>query len=170
MWCLRFESQQHFSLGHHLSSPKCTKWDRELGEWKTQTVLNMQHVQIITHTCTCMYRTVPGKRPWTFLQLKHQNWRWAVAQRRCLNGSTILVQAPTVCAKDLVAHEMHQNDRTYVCELSGLTFGALHKNLTWWAVTWRTSKKPQNWRVGTTVSLKGLVGNTRHVIYQLSLP
>ena len=57
-----------------------------------------------------------------------------------MNGSTILVQAPTVCAKDVVMHEVHQNDRSYICELSGLTFGALHKNFARWVVTWRTSK------------------------------
>ena len=28
-----------------------------------------------------------------------KNWGWPVAQRRCLNGSTILVQAPTLDAK-----------------------------------------------------------------------
>ena len=28
-----------------------------------------------------------------------KNWGWAVTQRRCLNGSTILAQAPTLDAK-----------------------------------------------------------------------
>ena len=28
-----------------------------------------------------------------------KNWRWAVAQKRCLNGSTLPVQAPTQDAK-----------------------------------------------------------------------
>ena len=33
------------------------------------------------------------------LQLKHQNWGWAVTRRRCLKGSTISVQVPTQDAK-----------------------------------------------------------------------
>ena len=28
-----------------------------------------------------------------------KNWRWAVAQKKCLNGSTLPVQAPTQDAK-----------------------------------------------------------------------
>ena len=39
------------------------------------------------------------------------------------------------------APEAYQNDRSYVRELSGLTFDSLRKNLAWWAVTWRTSKE-----------------------------
>ena len=42
---------------------------------------------------------------------------------------------------DVVAHEMHQNDHSYVRELSGPTFGSLCKNLAWWVVTWKTSRK-----------------------------
>ena len=34
----------------------------------------------------------------------------------------------------------HQNDRSYVRELSGPTFDTLRKNLAWWAVTRRVSK------------------------------
>ena len=41
---------------------------------------------------------------------------------------------------DVVAPEAHQNDHSYVCELSGPTFDSLCKNLAWWAVTWRTSQ------------------------------
>ena len=52
-----------------------------------------------------------------------------------------------ICAKDVVVHEAHQNDRSYLHELSGLTFSALHKNLAQWAVTRRTSKnhKIEGW-------------------------
>ena len=39
------------------------------------------------------------------------------------------------------APEAHQNDRSYVCELRGLTFNPLRKKFAWWAVTRRTSKK-----------------------------
>ena len=38
---------------------------------------------------------------------------------------------------DVVAPEAHQNDRSYVHELSGPTFDSLHKN---WIVTRRTKK------------------------------
>ena len=37
---------------------------------------------------------------------------------------------------DVVAPEAHQNDHSYVCELSGPTFDSLCKNLAWWAVTY----------------------------------
>ena len=52
---------------------------------------------------------------------------------------------------DVMVPEAHQNNHSYVCELSGLTFDSLHNNLAWWAVTWRVSKNPQNcqnWGVG----------------------
>ena len=44
---------------------------------------------------------------------------------------------------DVVAHEMHQNDHTYVAMWASAepTFGLLSKNLAWWAVTWKTSRK-----------------------------
>ena len=41
---------------------------------------------------------------------------------------------------DVVASEVHQNDCSYVCELSGPTLDSLRKNFAWWAVTQRTSK------------------------------
>ena len=33
---------------------------------------------------------------------------------------------------DVMASEAHQNDHSYVCELSGPTFDSLNKNLAWW--------------------------------------
>ena len=54
---------------------------------------------------------------------------------------------------DVMVPETHQNDCSYVCELSGPSFNSLHKNLAWWVVKWRTSKKNtrkcQNWGMGT---------------------
>ena len=44
--------------------------------------------------------------------------------------------------------EAHQNDRSYVCELSGLTFDSLRQNLAWWAVTRRTSKNHKTVKIG----------------------
>ena len=44
---------------------------------------------------------------------------------------------------DVMAPEAHQNDRSYVRELSGLTFDSLRKNLSSWSVTRRTAKKPK---------------------------
>ena len=40
---------------------------------------------------------------------------------------------------DVVVPEAHQNDRSYVHELSGPTFDSLCNNLAWWVVTRRTS-------------------------------
>ena len=67
-----------------------------------------------------------------------------------------------LCAKDVVMHEVHQNDRSYVCELSGLTFGALHKNFARWVVTRRPSKyyKIGGWDTCLGQYGKGFVGNT----------
>ena len=122
-----------------------------------------------------MYHTVPGKCPWGIVQDNTVHIR-----RRSLNGSTIPVQAPTtdtkwapkiedgrlhgggvwmvqlspckhpLCAKDVVLHKVHQNDCSYLRELSGLTFSALHKNK-FSTVGGYTEdlQKPQNWRVGT---------------------
>ena len=42
---------------------------------------------------------------------------------------------------DVVAPEAHQYDCSYVCEFSGPTFDSLHKDLAWWLVTQRTSKR-----------------------------
>ena len=46
------------------------------------------------------------------------------------------------------APEAHQNDRSSVRELSGLTFDSLRKNLAWWAVTRRTSKNHKTVKIG----------------------
>ena len=43
--------------------------------------------------------------------------------------------------QNVVAPETHQNDCSYVRKHSRPIFDSLHKNLAWWAVTWRTSKK-----------------------------
>ena len=40
----------------------------------------------------------------------------------------------------VVAPEAHQDNCSYVHELSGPKFGTLRKNFAWWAVTRRTSK------------------------------
>ena len=58
-----------------------------------------------------------------------------------------------LCAKDVVLHKAHQNDRSYLRELSGLTFSALHKNLAQWEVTPRTSKnhKIEGWALTRTI-------------------
>ena len=41
---------------------------------------------------------------------------------------------------DVVAHESNQNDRSYVRELSGFTFGSQRQNLAWPAVGRKTLK------------------------------
>ena len=41
--------------------------------------------------------------------------------------------------------EAHQNNRSYVCELSRPTFESLLNNLAWWVVTQRTSIKIGWW-------------------------
>ena len=41
-----------------------------------------------------MYCIVPGKRPWALAAQAPKILGWAVTQRRCLNGSTILTQVP----------------------------------------------------------------------------
>ena len=43
---------------------------------------------------------------------------------------------------DVVAHQAHLNNHSYVRELSGPAFDSLHNNLALWVVTRRTSKKP----------------------------
>ena len=40
-----------------------------------------------------------------------------------------------VCEMDVGALEPHQNDRSYVHQLGGLSFESLHPNLAWWVVT-----------------------------------
>ena len=40
-----------------------------------------------------------------------------------------------VCEMDVGALEAHQNDGSYVRQLSGLCFESLHTNLTWWVAT-----------------------------------
>ena len=49
---------------------------------------------------------------------------------------------------DVVVPEAHQNDRSYVRELSGPTLDLLRKNLAWWVVTWRTSKNHKTVKIG----------------------
>ena len=46
---------------------------------------------------------------------------------------------------DVMAPEAHQNIRRYACELCEPTFNSLCKNLDWWVVTWRISKKHKIW-------------------------
>ena len=52
---------------------------------------------------------------------------------------------------DVMASGAHQNDLSYVHEFCRPTCGYLHKNLTWWVVTWRTSKNHK------TVKIEGWV-------------
>ena len=49
---------------------------------------------------------------------------------------------------DVMVPEAHQNDCSYVRELSGLTFDSLRKNLAWWAITWRTSRNHKTVNIG----------------------
>ena len=48
----------------------------------------------------------------------------------------------------VVVAEEHQNNCTYVCELSRLSFNLLCNNLAWQVVTKKTSKLYQNWGSG----------------------
>ena len=68
----------------------------------------------------------------------------------------------------MVAPEEHQNDRSYVRELTRPTFGSLCKNFAWWVATWRTSKKNH-----TTVEIGGWAlaqDNTVHVRTPINVP
>ena len=49
---------------------------------------------------------------------------------------------------DVMAPEAHQNDCSYICELSEPTFNSLCKNLAWWVVIWRTSKNHKSVKIG----------------------
>ena len=69
---------------------------------------------------------------------------------------------------DVVAPETHQNNRSYVRQLSGPTFDSLRKNLAWWAVTWRTSKNHktcQNWGVGACMEMGTCTGQYGKCIF-----
>ena len=54
-----------------------------------------------------------------------------------MNKATMSVCEPLMGAQSA-------SDQSQVCELKDLPSDSLCKNLAWWAVTWRTSKKPQN--------------------------
>ena len=57
---------------------------------------------------------------------------------------------------DVVAPEAHQNDSSYVSELSGPTFNPLHKNFAGWAFYMEDLKKLQNcqnWGVGACAGM-----------------
>ena len=45
---------------------------------------------------------------------------------------------------DVVVPEAHQNDHSYVRELSGPTFDSLCSSLTWWAVIYTEDLKKKN--------------------------
>ena len=52
---------------------------------------------------------------------------------------------------DIVAPEVHQNNRSHVFELSRPTFDPLCRNLAWWGVhggTKKTTQNCQNWGIG----------------------
>ena len=59
---------------------------------------------------------------------------------------------------DVVAPEAHQNDCSYVRELSRPTFDSLSKHLAWWAVTRMSLKNCQNLEVGTYVGMGACPG------------
>ena len=50
--------------------------------------------------------------------------------------------------QDVVVPGAHQNNHSYVHELSGPTFDSLCKNLAWWVITWRTSKNYKPSKMG----------------------
>ena len=59
---------------------------------------------------------------------------------RCVQYANFVLQARNttnmgVCETDVGALEAHQNDRSYVRQLSGLIFESLHTNLAWWVVS-----------------------------------
>ena len=91
--------------------------------------------KVVTQLCTTSSTDLnsydyPEQAPMVARSSSTNNWGWAVTRRRCLN---VPAQAPI-----RVAPEAHQNDRSYVRELSGLIFDSLRKNLAWWVVTRRT--------------------------------
>lgn len=70
------------------------------------------------------------------------------------------------------AHEVHQNDHSYVREVSEPTFNSLHKTLVWWTITRRPqSHKAGGWRLPGTVQymqhpqclLEELATHVRHL-------
>ena len=66
---------------------------------------------------------------------------------------------------DVVAPDMHQNDCSYIRELSRPTFDYLCKNLAWYAVTRRTFEKTtpncQNYEVGNCPGQYGILTHTQ---------
>ena len=58
----------------------------------------------------------------------------AASEERCKQGYGVC----KILMPDVSAAEAHQNDSSYVSELSGPTFNPLRKNLAGWAVTRRT--------------------------------
>ena len=110
-------------------------------------------------------RSLNGQAPTTDAKWapKIEDGQWAVAWRRCLNGSTIPVQAPNLCEgcggawsasewSQLPTWTQWTNFQCITQEFS--TVGGNTEDL----------QKPQNWRVGTFKMPgqygKGLVGNT----------
>lgn len=62
---------------------------------------------------------------------------------------------------DVVAPKAHQNDRSYVCELSGLTLAHYARILHGGWLTQRASKKPtklSNWGVGACAGMGAYPG------------
>ena len=62
---------------------------------------------------------------------------------------------------DVVASEAHQNDCSYVCELSRPTLDSLRKNLHGGRLHTEDLKKLQNWGVGACVGMGALPGTIR---------
>lgn len=77
-------------------------------------------------------------------------------QISCCSQKTLLIWPWTGACEILMlnvrAHEVHQNDHSYVREVSEPTFNSLHKTLVWWTITRRPqSHKTGGWRLPRTV-------------------
>ena len=77
---------------------------------------------------------------------------------KCLEN----VQCPTAISSPVMAHKVHQNDHSYVCELSGPTFKVTTQEFSKVGGYMEDFQKATNRRVGTCPGQysKGSVGNT----------
>ena len=66
-----------------------------------------------------------------------------------LQGKNAVNEATDVCERtlDVVVPKVHQNNHSYV-RSADLPSDSLHKNLAWWAVTWRTLKNNKIVKLG----------------------
>ena len=93
------------------------------------------------------------KRPLCTLS-KYRNTMFAVCEFHIAIEERCEWGYGRVCANPVMP-EAHQNDRSYVCELSWPIFDSLCKNLASWAVTQRVSKNSWKWRVGACLGQYG---------------